>query len=153
MSKEKLSSTASTLKSLEAIRNGDAGLSERRKNILAIVPNSADWESFKRNSVSIKDIAYLSAATHHEFALLRGKTSDIVVHGIEMHCNFDDELLVMLKMKKLRLIAHTHPDYGIVEPSSDDREFLRYIGQKESIIISYITGIETQFSANLFDDL
>ena len=39
--------------------------------------------------ISIKDIAYLSAATHHEFALLRGKTRDIIVHGVERHCYFN----------------------------------------------------------------
>lgn len=37
-----LSSMASTRKSLEAIRNGDAGLNERRNSILARVPNSND---------------------------------------------------------------------------------------------------------------
>ena len=150
--RERLSSTASMQKSLEAIRNGDAGLSERRKAVLARVPSSEDWAVFEKDSVSIKDIAYLSALTHHEFALLRGKTKDIVVHGITSHCNFDEELLDLLKTKKLRLIAHTHPDYGVVEPSSDDREFLRYIGQKESIIISYITGVERKFFANLCDE-
>ena len=151
--KDRLSSTASMKKSLEAIRNGEAGLNERRKNILARVPNSRDWASFERDTITIKDIAYLSAATHHEFALLRGKTRDIVVHGIELHCDFDEELLDLLKTKKLRLIAHTHPDYNIIEPSDDDRKFLEYIEQHSSIIISYITGVESEFTANLFADL
>jgi len=30
----------------------------------------------KKDTISIKDIAYLSAATHHEFALLRGKATN-----------------------------------------------------------------------------
>lgn len=147
-----LASTASTQKSLEAIRNGDAGLNERRKNILARVPNPNDWGAFEYESITIKDIAYLSAATKHEFALLRGKTKDIVFHGIERHCEFTDELLILLKSKKLRLIAHTHPDYSSIEPSEDDRDFLKYIDQKRSTIISYITGYEMEFTANIFDD-
>ena len=61
--------------------------------------------------------------------------------------------MILLKSKKLRLIAHTHPDYSSIEPSADDRDFLRYIGQKKSIIVSYITGYEMGFSANIFDDL
>lgn len=151
---EKVLSSAASMKiSLEAIRNGEAGLTERRKKLLDRVPNSDDWAAFPKDSVSVKDIAYLSAATHHEFALLRGKAKDIIFHGIEMHCNFNEELLELLKARKLRLIAHTHPDFGRIEPSPDDREFLKYIGQKESLIISYITGVEMQFSANIFDDI
>ena len=153
MVQKKLASSSSTKISLEAIRNGDAGLNERRKHLLNRVPLPDDWSSFPKDSISIKDIAYLSAATRHEFALLRGKTKDIIVHGVERHCNFDEEMLDLLKTKKLRLVAHTHPDYGITIPSKDDREFLKYIGQQTSIVISYITGNEVQFSANAFDDL
>lgn len=69
-----------------------------------------------------------------------------------MHCEFSDELLTLLKTKKLRLIAHTHPDYNFIEPSADDRHFLKYIDQEKSIIISYITGYEMEFTSNLFDD-
>lgn len=148
----KLSSTISTQTSLEAIRKGEAGLNERRKKLLERVPNSDDWAAFEKDSITIKDIAYLSASTHHEFALLRGKRKDIIFHGVEKHCNFNEELLDLLKVRKLRLVAHTHPDYSVVEPSPDDREFLRYIGQKNSIVISYITGRKRQFSANLFDE-
>jgi len=147
-----LSSSATMHKSLEAIRKGVAGLNERRKSILARVPNPNDWATFEYESVQIKDIAYLSAATSHEFALLRGKAKDIVFHGVERHCKFTDELLVLLKSKKLRLVAHTHPDYGDIEPSEDDREFLRYIEQKRSIIISYITGCQLEFTDNIFDN-
>ena len=148
-----LSSTASTKTSLEAIRNGEAGLTEKRKNILARVPCSNDWATFENDTVSIKDIAYLSAATHHEFALLRGKTKDIIVHGVELHCYFDDELLGLLQAKKLRLIAHTHPDYGKIIPSAEDREFLKNIGQNSSVIISYITGAEFEFGSNSFEEI
>ena len=73
-----LSSSSSTRKSLEAIRNGEAGLTERRTKILSRVPQSNDWAVFEKDSVSTKDIAYLSAYTRHEFALLRGKKKDIV---------------------------------------------------------------------------
>ena len=147
-----LSSTASMRTSLKAIYDGEAGLTERRKQLLNHVPNSHDWAVFKYNSISIKDIAYLSAATHHEFALLRGKTYDILFHGVSCHCNIIGEMLELLKQKKLRLVAHTHPDYDEIIPSKDDRLFLKQIDQKESIIISYITGKEQKFSASLFEN-
>ena len=58
-------------------------------------------------SVSLQDIDFLSAKTGHEFALLKGKKNDILFHGDARHCIFDD-----------------------------DREFLQYIGQSESKIVS-----------------
>ena len=97
-------------------------------------------------------MAYLSAATKHEFALLRGKRNDLLFHGVERHCNFEDELIELLKEGKYKLIAHTHPDYGNITASPEDRLFLKKIGQKESLIISYITGEELKFSSNYFDD-
>lgn len=153
ISETNLSSASSTRTSLEAIRNGEAGLNEHRKNLLNRVPNVNDWATLPKDTITVKDIAYLSATTHHEFALLQGKTKDIIFHGTEMHCNFNNELLELLRSNKLRLVAHTHPDYGEIEPSIDDRAFLRYINQKESIIISYITGKQIRFSANPFDDM
>ena len=70
-----------------------------------------DWAAYKKDSISIKDLAYLSAATKHEFALLRGKRNDLLFHGVERHCNFEDELIELLKEGKYKLIAHTHPDF------------------------------------------
>lgn len=149
----KLSSSASTRKSLDAIRNKHAGLTQKRERILAQVPNSNNWAIFNKDAIEVKDLAYLAAKTGDEFALLRGKTKDIVFHGVQYHCHIEGELLDLLKTKNLRLIAHTHPDYGEIYPSNDDRDFLKYIGQKKSKIISSITGIEQTFSANTFDDI
>lgn len=74
-------------------------------------------------------------------------------HGVELHCIFPEKLVDFLKEHKLELVAHTHPDWGIIIPSKDDRNFLKRIGQKKSIIISYITGMELQFNSNEFDDI
>lgn len=145
-----LSSSASFRKSLEAIRNGKAGLSDVRKAILNKVPNSGDDCSFERDSVTPRDIAYLSAATGDEFALLRGKDEDIVFHGKGGKCQMGSELVEQLRSRRYRLVAHTHPDYGEIVASAEDREFLKYIGQKSSLIISYITGTEVMFEQNLF---
>jgi proteasome lid subunit RPN8/RPN11 len=57
----------------------------------------------------------------------------------------------MLKNGKLSLYAHTHPDYDSVIPSDDDRDFLKFIGQNSSIIVSWITGREFSFTTNKFD--
>ena len=88
-----MSSSSSTRKSLEAVRNGNAGLSERRKALLQRVPHSGDYANFEKDSITTKDIAYLSAATDHEFALLRGKHSDIIFHGVKGHCRIEGNCL------------------------------------------------------------
>lgn len=126
----KLSSSESTRISLEAVRLGEAGLNQHRQSLLNRVPNQNDWAALKRDSVTIKDIkdiAYLSAAIH-------------------------DELIHLLKSKKLRIVVHSHPDYNNIDPSLDDREFLKYIEQKESLIVSYITGRVQGFKAEMFND-
>ena len=86
---------------MKAVYDGEAGLNERRKNLLARVPDSDDWAEFEKDSITTKDLAYLSAATHHEFALLRGKRQDILFHGTEYHCDITDDMLELLKRGKL----------------------------------------------------
>ncbi len=148
-----LSSSASTRVSLKAVYDGEAGLSEKRKQLLMRVPNSGDWAEFALESITTKDIAYLSAATHHEFALLRGKKQDILFHGTKYRCDITNDMIELLQQGKLYLVAHTHPDYGRVNPSANDRRFLRQIGQKKSLVISYITGEEKEFGSNSYNDL
>ncbi|MBE5952124.1 MAG: hypothetical protein E7260_11145 [Lachnospiraceae bacterium] len=139
--------------SLEAIRNGQAGLNEHRKKLLERVPESGDWVILQRESVTVKDIAYLSAATQHEFALLRGKREDVLFHGMAHRCKFEGTLYDRLMTGKLELIAHTHADRGRILPSAADRNFLRKIGQEKSIIISYTTGNEHEFFKETFEEL
>ena len=80
-----LSSSESIKTSLAAIRKGEAGLNSHRKSLLDRVPNTGDWSAFRKNSITNKDIAYLSAATRDEFALLRARSEIfyfMVIKGI-----------------------------------------------------------------------
>ena len=92
-----LSSSASTRVSLKAVYDGEAGLSKKRKQILMRVPNTDDCAEFALESITTKDIAYLSAATHHEFALFRGKKADVLFHGTNYHCNITNDMIELLK--------------------------------------------------------
>lgn len=145
-----LESSRSLQISLDAIRSGNAGLTEKRMKMLDRVPNIGEYASFQHNTLEIKDLAFLSAFTNHEFALLRGKKNDILFHGSERECSFSEELEELLISKKMRLIAHSHPDYGMITPSKADRLFLKKINQEESSIISWTTGRQQTFSS---DDL
>ena len=145
-----LFSTSSMRTSLEAIRNGEAGLNQHRKSLLDRVPETGNWAVLPVDRVTVEDLAYISAAVNHEFALLRSKRKDILFHGDTTNCPLDESLLDLLKSKKYKLIAHSHPDYGIVIPSPEDRSFLRLMGQCSSIIISYITGEMREFYPDEF---
>lgn len=146
-----LSSPKSLYVSLESIRLGYAGLNMHRKAMLDRVSGSGNWAKFPKESLTARDIAFLSAKTNDEFAILRGKHEDILFHGTRYHCEFDDILINMLISGKLTLFAHSHVDRGKLTASKDDRNFLKIIDQKSSIIVSAYDGREIEFSANLFE--
>ena len=147
-----LASARSIQISLESIRLGEAGLTKRRENLLNRVPNEGDYASFKKDSITIEDLAYLSAQEGHEFALLRSKSNDILLHGNGTGCTFTDDLEVLLVQGRMELVAHSHPDVDHIIPSSEDRDFLKSIGQKKSVIISWYTGRQLEFYADEFKE-
>ena len=88
-----------------------------------------------------------------EHFLIFGKFLDFLFHGTKYRCDITNDMVELLKQGKLYLVAHTYPDYGIVKPSANDRKFLQRIGQKKSLIVSYITGVEREFSGDNYKDL
>lgn len=147
---ESPSSSESLRKSLEAIRQGRAGLSEARKNMLGKVPKIGDYNSFAREKVSIHDLAYLSANTGHEFSLFRGKHDDILFHGNHRGCFIKEELANKLKTEGYKWVAHSHIDFGPLVASPADRQTLAQLGQIRSIIVGP-TGEEVSFTQSEFD--
>ena len=144
-----LASTRSTALSLASIREGKAELNHHRKQLLAKIPRSDDWVSLSPNTVTNLDLAYLSAKTGDEFALLRGKREDVVFHGTRRECLFVGVIEQKLRTHKLALICHAHPGEDEPTPSPQDRALLRIIGQNKSSIISGRTGRITEFTASL----
>lgn len=149
--KHRLASSQSYKRSLEYVRNGKAGLSKARKALLERVPTENSWTSLKKERVSAKDIAFLSAHTKHEFAIWESKHDMILCHGSQYHCNLPDDIYDLLLSGKYELVAHTHVDMGELMASADDRRLLKAIGQKKSLIVS-IDGREKEFYQNMFDD-
>lgn len=146
-----LQSAQSMRVSLESIRYGEGGLDEHRTSMLNRVPNVGDWARFPYEHLSMKDLAYLTAKTGHEFAILRGKREDILFHGSERRCTFDDVLVDLLRSKRLMIYGHSHPGEEFPIASFSDRETLRIIRQHQSRIISGLSGRETVFSADEFE--
>ena len=146
-----LSSTHSTRVSLDAVKHGKAGLDARRTALLSKVPESNDWAEFKHESLEMIDLAYLTAKTGDEFAILRGKNSDILFHGINCRCDvLDDKTLKEgLVSHRFELYGHSHPGESFPDPSADDRLFLKYLGQERSKLISGMNGICIEYEAIL----
>lgn len=116
-------------------------------------PCSGDWAKFPLDHLTMKDLAYLTAKTGHEFAILRGKSEDILFHGENTRCTFDDILVEMLLSNRLRIYGHSHPGEDVPTPSPQDRDTLTLTGQPCSKLISGRTGTEITFTASLFDDI
>ena len=148
-----LSSTKSLQVSLQAVRSGKAGLDAHRQSMSTRVPGQGDWAKFELCSLELRDLAYLTAKTGDEFALLRGKKEDILFHGDPANCNFAGLLGELLLNHKLELVGHSHPAEERPIASSNDRLALKRIGQAKSTIISARTDMYTDFSQNEFDDL
>ncbi|MBQ1915212.1 MAG: hypothetical protein II178_08350 [Selenomonadaceae bacterium] len=132
--------------SLANIRNGKHGLNARRKNLLNKVKNTDAWESFARESIELIDLAYLTASTGHEFALLRGKREDILFHGDSIKCEFKGVLFQRLIKKELSLVCHSHAGEEIPQASEGDFDALRILNQKSSMVISAMTGMCREYS-------
>lgn len=143
------SSPKSLEKSLLAIREGAAGLTKTREMILSRVPESGDYHRFKKGKISIHDLAYLSAATGHEFSLFRGKNEDMLFHGTTYACDVEEDIAEELIRRGYEWIAHSHIDMGNLISSIADRETLRKLNQQKSIIIGP-TGKEIEFYQSEF---
>ena len=149
----RLDSSKSTQTSLQAIREGNAGLNAHRQSMLDRVPKTGDFASFRFESLELIDLAYLTAMTGHEFAILRGRDVDILFHGESVHCQFAESLAEMLVAHKLFILGHSHPGEDDPIPSRGDREALKKIGQKRSTIVSGRTGRMREFGPDEFEIL
>ena len=146
-----LASAKSTRVSLAGVRIGRYELSERRKKLLSRVPNSGNYVRLKRNALELMDLAFLSAKTGDEFAILRGKHEDILFHGTPRWCCFCGVLEKEIKNHRYELVGHSHPGEDEPEPSFEDRLFLREIGQKCSAVISARTGMTVLYTESPFE--
>lgn len=142
--------TKSYKRSLLDIAEGKAGLNKKRQNMLNRLNNSGDSYRCTKDTITNRDLAYLSAATKNEFALFRSKSEDIIIRGTSKSCDVIGELAEEILNKKYEWIAHTHVDKGILTPSQEDRETLKRLGQKKSILIG-IDGEEVIFYVSPFE--
>lgn len=147
---EMAGNTKSYKRSLMDIASGKAGLNKKRQNILNRLPKSGAFFRYPKETLSIRDLAYLSAATDDEFALFRSKTEDIIIRGTNRSCDIVGELGEEIVSKKYEWVAHSHTDKGQLVASIADRETLKRLGQKKSIIVG-VDGEEHEFYQSPFE--
>ena len=146
-----LGSTKSTRISLTGVRTGRYSLNKRRQKLLDRVPASGDYAKVEFGTLELIDLAYLSAKTGDEFAILRSKHEDILFHGTPTRCTFKGELEDGLASHRYMLIGHSHPGEDVPEPSLLDRAFLREIGQQKSEVVSGRTGRIVKYTNGFYD--
>lgn len=149
--KIELNSSHSVKTSLEAIRAGDAGLNAHRQTMLSRVPEIGDSAIFRHESLELIDLAYLTAKTGHEFAILRGKDMDVLFHGDSRNCSFPETIGEMMMSHKLEIVGHSHPGEDNPVPSRGDRVALKKIGQRSSTVVSGRTGKMREFGPDEFE--
>ena len=92
----------------------------------------------------------MSAATGHEFALFRSKREDILFRGNSKACDVTGDIGIEIIERGYEWIAHSHVDGGQLVASVADRETLRRLGQKRSLLVG-INGEEIYFTQSPFD--
>lgn len=114
------------------------------------IPQTELADQLEEETEKVHDLAYLSAATGHEFALFRGKKEDILCHGTIYSCDPQKKLEKEILKRGYEWVAHSHIDFGKLVASKDDRETLKVLGQYKSIIIGP-TGKEIIFYQSEFE--
>ena len=143
-----IESTKSKITALKKVHEKKAELNKHRSGLLKRIPNIGEYEIFEKGHVTLEDLAYLTAFTDCEFALLKGKKNDILFHGERNKCCFDTNISEYLRSHKYKLYAHSHPYEDNPVPSVADRTTLEDIGQESSLIISATTFRTTKYSNN-----
>jgi hypothetical protein len=134
----------------------DAGLSTRQQVLLNDLPHTGAEIIVKRSSVSMTDLAALSAATGDEFALFTKKGNRLVVRGDKGHVYIGKNRAVTLNEEGYRFSGHTHTTLhhnGMeLTPSGGDYEILGYFDQEYSSIYN-IKGQQQKYRNHLREDL
>lgn len=148
--KEFLEKTISA-SSLAKIYHGYGKLSPRQSLILDKLPKDLSRLSLHKSSVSVNDLAALTAYTGDEFALFTRGSQRLVIRGTKDRVNLKIKDVEQLKNDGYRWSAHTHPGSEDMKLDASgypgDRMVLEIFGQKQSLIVNS-TGRRNVFGEN-----
>ena len=123
-----------------AVTHFGAGINTRQSNILDHLRNYDSEYLVKKKSVSMTDLAALTAETGDEFALFTCKGERLIIRGDSNSVNVTYEKALELRERGYRWSGHTHPgnDDFVLFPSAGDIEILRAFGQEQSVIFNSV---------------
>ncbi|MDR0936643.1 MAG: hypothetical protein LBM98_08190 [Oscillospiraceae bacterium] len=119
-----------------AITHFDSGLSRRQQRLLDSLPEYGSRVTVTKNSVSMKDLAALTAKAGVEFALFTRGSRRLIVRGDAYSVNINDADAKELAEQGYRWSGHTHPGYNrfILRGSEGDRNILSAFSQERSAV-------------------
>lgn len=129
-------------------------ISGRQAKILSKLPEYDSRYVFKKNEVSMKDLAALTAHTNAEFAMFTKGGDRLIIRGERNSVNVKRNAAKALAKEGYKWSGHTHPgmNYYDIVPSPGDRDILEAMGQKYSVIYSS-TGRKYVFAVSSEDDI
>lgn len=119
-----------------AIVHMDRPLNNRQQALLKMLPGFGSTAIVPKSGVSMADLAALTAATGHEFAMFTKGGERMIMRGSAIETPVDVKLANQLRDEGYRWSGHTHPgtDNSSLLPSSGDHDILDVFGQERSEI-------------------
>ena len=120
-------------------------LNNRQRRLLEKLPEYDSKITVRKNDVSMKDLAALTAHTGDEFAMFTKGRERLIMRGNGNSVNVDLEKAKELSQQGYKWSGHTHP--GVVAdfatPSQGDRDILECFSQKTSAIYNSLGKYRT----------
>ena len=119
-----------------AIIHSGRPLNNRQASLLDQLSSFGSRAVVAKNSVSMKDLAALTAATGDEFAMFTKGSDRLVIRGNEMQTPVDVNDAKQLHSQGYRWSGHTHPgtDTNCLQASDGDMKILEAFEQDMSVI-------------------
>lgn len=113
-----------------------AGLNNRQKKLLTLLPEPDSRITVPKKSVNMADLSALTAQTGHEFAMFTKGNERLIVRGNDRMVQIDIHEACLLSENGFRWSGHTHPgtDFLCMQPSDGDYAVLNCFAQDNSVI-------------------
>lgn len=118
-----------------AITQYDVELNNRQQAILDELPEYNSSITVSKKSVSMVDLAALTAKTGDEFAMFTKGNERLIIRGNSHSVNVDIDKAKELVQNGYKWSGHTHPgyDFNCLLASDDDYAILEAFGQKRCV--------------------
>lgn len=119
-----------------AILHYDVELNNRQKEILKKLPQYDSRALVPKKSVSMTDLAALTAKTGDEYAMFTKENNRLIIRGNAISVNINEEQAKILAAQGYKWSGHTHPgtDFFCLEASDGDLKIFYCFSQKNMAI-------------------